>query len=53
MKNLRDNWNKPNDVAIIYNKKTKKMGKWQPSYKVCENELGQKKDHPKDPPDKY
>ncbi len=32
---------------------TKKMGKWQLNYKVRENELGQKKDHLKDPLDKY
>ncbi len=29
------------------------MRKWWSNYKVRENELGQKKDHPKDPPNNY
>jgi hypothetical protein len=29
------------------------MGEGYPNYKVCENKLVQKEDHPKDPLDKY
>jgi hypothetical protein len=50
MKSLKNNWSELNDVGVICNeKKQKKTRKDKLNYEGRENELGWKKDHPKDP----
>ncbi len=52
MKNLKYNWNMPNDDKVSFamegNKKNKK--RLVENYERHENELGKKKDHPKESP---
>jgi hypothetical protein len=43
----------PNDVGVIYNKNNKKDGEMVAKLRSAWKWVGKKKDHPKDPPDKY
>ncbi len=49
MKNMKCSWSMPNDVGAIYIEKTNKMGKGQPRYEGCENELRWKNDRQRIP----
>jgi hypothetical protein len=50
MKNLRDNWNMPNDVGVIYNKNNKKDGEMATKLQSAWKWIRPKKRPPKGSP---